>query len=144
YFWMSGVSMLASAPFFLWALVATEPLVIFGSLVVGMTLALMNIGPSNAIITNVSPPKIRAAPVAINLVFINLFRDIPSPPLMGLVSDLMGGNLFWGMAVTIPAIIAGGIFFCLGAPHLEKDQEAVLHYLRSTPATPEALAEAVR
>jgi MFS family permease len=145
YFWMSGVSMLASAPFFLWALLATEPLVIFGSLVVGMTLALMNIGPSNAIITNVSPPKIRAAAVAINLVFIHLFGDIPSPPLMGLVSDLTGGNLFWGMAVTIPAIIAGGIFFCLGAPHLEKDQQAVLHYLRSTPAaTPEALADAVR
>jgi predicted MFS family arabinose efflux permease len=145
YFWMCGVTMAASIPFILLALLATDPLVIFGSLVVGLTLGLMNIGPSNAIITNVSPPKIRAAAVAINLVVIHFLGDIPSPPLMGLVSDLMGKDLFWGMALTIPTILAGGIFFCLGAPYLERDQKAVLQYLRSAPAsTPEALADAVR
>jgi MFS family permease len=131
YFWVSGVTMVASVPFILLSLLATDHSLIFTGLTLGLTLALMNIGPSNAILTNVSPPKIRAAAVAINLMFIHFCGDIPSPPLMGLVSDLMGRNLFWGMALTVPTIIAGGIFFCLGAPYLERDQQAVLDQLRS-------------
>jgi predicted MFS family arabinose efflux permease len=142
YFWVSGVTMLASVPFLAVTLLATDPVLIFGSMVVGLTLAFMNIGPSNSILTNVSLPNIRAAAVSVNLMAIHFLGDIPSPPLIGLVGG--GGHLFWGMAITLPAIALGGVFFCLGAPHLDKDQQAVLNYLRSAPAaTPEALADAV-
>jgi MFS transporter, Spinster family, sphingosine-1-phosphate transporter len=130
YFWVSGLGMFASVPFIVFGLLATHPLVIFPSLTVGLTLAFVNIGPSNTILTNVALPKIRAASVAVNLLVIHILGDIPSPSLMGGVADLTG-SLFWGVTVTLPAIVLGGIFFCLGAPHLEADQDAVLAELRS-------------
>jgi hypothetical protein len=37
----------------------------------------------------------------------------------------------WGMAVTVPALLLGGVLFCLGAPHLQRDQDAVLERMRS-------------
>jgi MFS transporter, Spinster family, sphingosine-1-phosphate transporter len=124
YFFVSGMTLLASAPFILAAILATEPAVIFGSLLIGVTLAMMNIGPSNTILTNVTPPQIRAAGIAVNLLLIHALGDIPSPPLMGFTSDLTG-SLFWGMTITLPAVVLGGAFFCLGAPHLERDQQRV-------------------
>src|SRR5262249_41402417 len=111
YFWVSGVTMMAAVPFLVVTLLATDPVLIFGSMVVGLTLAFMNIGPSNSILTNVSLPKIRAAAVAVNLMAIHFLGDIPSPPLIGLVSE-WSGQLFWGMAITLPAIAVGGVFFC--------------------------------
>jgi MFS family permease len=130
YFWVSGGSMLASVPFIVIVLLGQGEAFIFGSLFVGLTLASMNYGPSNTIIVNVTDPKIRAAAFAINIFLIHILGDIPSPTLMGAVSDLTG-NLFWGMSITIPAMAASGIFFCLGSPHLERDQEAVLKGLRA-------------
>jgi len=144
YFWMSGLSMLAGAPFILSALLTAlwgaPPLLIFACILVGMTLGFLNYGPSNAIIINVTAPKIRAAAFALNILIIHLLGDIPSPWAMGAVSDLMRKGdspdaqqlgLFWGMTITIPAMLASGVFFCLGAKHLESDQEAVLNELRS-------------
>lgn len=133
YFVVSGLSLLTAAPFVLTALLATDATVIFGSLLIGVTLAMMNIGPSNTILTNVVPPQIRAAGVAVNLFLIHFLGDIPSPPLMGLTSDL-SGNLFWGMAITLPAIVLGGAFFCLGTPHLEDDQQAAAGTAAPRPA----------
>jgi len=132
YFLLSGWTMLASVPFIFVALVATSPAVIFGSLLVGLTLAFMNQGPCNTIIVNVTDPKIRAAAFAVNIFVIHILGDIPSPTIMGGVSDLTG-KLFWGVALTLPAMAASGLFFCLGAPHLEADQDAVLKGMRSNP-----------
>jgi len=144
YFWMSGVSMLAGTPFILAALLAAlwgaPALFIFGCILIGLTLGFLNYGPSNAIIINVTGPNIRAAAFALNILIIHLLGDIPSPYAMGLVSDVMRRDstpaaqhtgLFWGLAITIPAMLASGLFFCLGAKHLEADQEAVLKQLRS-------------
>jgi MFS family permease len=144
YFWMSGLTVLAGAPFILVALLAARwgaaPLVVFACIGIGLTLALLNYGPSNAIIINVTVPKIRAAAFALNILIIHLLGDIPSPYAMGAVSDLARPDatetgkqlgLFWGLSITIPAMVASGVFFCLGAKHLEADQEAVLKQLRS-------------
>jgi MFS family permease len=144
YFWMSGLTMLAATPFILAALLAAlfaaPPMVVFGCILIGLTLALLNYGPSNAIIINVTVPKIRAAAFALNILIIHMLGDIPSPYAMGAVSDLMRVDgspdaqkvgLFWGLLITIPAMAASGVFFCLGARHLEADQEAVLNELRS-------------
>jgi MFS family permease len=129
--------MLAATPFILLALIASEEAIIFASLLIGLILAFMNVGPSNAIIVNVTDPKIRAAAFAVNIFLIHILGDIPSPTLMGAVSDLFGGKLFWGIALTLPAMAASGVFFCLGSPHLAADEEAVLRGLRS-PAPAEA------
>jgi MFS family permease len=144
YFWMSGVTMLAGTPFILAALVAPlfalSPIVVFACILIGLTLSLLNYGPTNAIIINVTVPNIRAAAFALNILIIHLLGDIPSPYVMGAVSDWTRQDtsaaaqqlgLFWGLVITIPAMALSGILFCLGARHLEADQEAVLKALRS-------------
>lgn len=137
FFLMSGVSMLVSVPFILVALLAALwgwPLVFFG-IATGVTLAMLNYGPSNAIIINVNVPKIRAAAFAVNILMIHLLGDIPSPYLMGVVSDAVRPSdtpageqigLFWGLLITIPALVASGVLFLMGTRHLERDQDAVL------------------
>jgi MFS family permease len=135
YFWVSGLTMLASIPFIIPALCTYWLIVIIPCLLIGLTLTFMNIGPSNTILSNVSDPKIRAGAVAINLFLMHCLGDIPSPYLMGAVSDLTGSTAQhmneWGMAITLPALLLGGIFFCLGAPHLQRDQDAVLEQIRT-------------
>jgi MFS transporter, Spinster family, sphingosine-1-phosphate transporter len=134
-FWLAGVTMMASVPIMAPAFLTNRLLIIIPCLLVGLTLSFMNIGPSNTILTNVSDPKIRAAAVAINLFAMHWLGDIPSPALMGKVADLTGSRAgemnAWGMAVALPALLLGGVFFCLGTPHLQRDQDAVLEQMRS-------------
>jgi MFS family permease len=132
YFWVSGLSTLAAVPFILAALLSPHRVVIAGGILVGLTLAVMNYGPSNTILVNVTMPRIRAAALAINLFSIHWLGDIPSPVAIGAVSDSTGGNLLLGLAITLPALAASGLFYCLGAPHLESDQEAMLREMRSS------------
>jgi MFS family permease len=131
YFWVSGLTMAAAVPIIAPALLTNRLEVIIPCLLVGLTLSFMNIGPSNTILANVSDPKIRAAAVAINLFLMHWLGDIPSPYLMGWVSYLTS-HLGWGMAITLPALLLGGVFFCLGAPHLQRDEERVLEQMRSS------------
>jgi MFS family permease len=144
YFWLSGLSMLLAVPFIFAALLAAlhgwKESVIFGCILLGLTLSFLNYGPSNAIIVNVTAPTIRGAAFAINILLIHLLGDIPSPLLMGGISDLvrrsgqgvdMKLSLFWGLAITLPAMALSGLFFCLGARHLEADQERVIKDLKA-------------
>jgi MFS family permease len=140
YFLVSGAGMLLSAPFILTALLSRVPVVIFGGIGLGLTLAAFNFGPTNTINVNVVPPRIRAAGVAVNLFLIHFLGDIPSPYVMGAVSDWSQAagvaatrkeGLFLGVALTLPALVLSGLLFCLGARYLRGDQEAVLREMRS-------------
>jgi MFS family permease len=130
YFWLCGLTMLASTPFIYWSLVAREAGVIFSAMSVGLILVFISTGPSNAIIVNVTVPRIRAAAFAINIFMIHILGDIPSPPFMGLVTRL-SNNMFLGLAVTLPALLLSGLFYCLGARYLEADQERVVQQVRA-------------
>ena len=130
YFWIGGVSMWGAVPFVVLALVATKPIVIFSCMTVGLTLIFLNTGPSNTIIVNVTVPNIRAAAFAVNILFIHLLGDIPSPYAMGGVTHLTR-TMFWGMAVTVPAMLASGAFYSIGAKYFEPDQQAVLDELHT-------------
>jgi MFS family permease len=140
YFLMSGTTLLIAVPFILAALLGglydKGAVVIFGNILVGLTLALLNYGPSNAITINVTAPKMRAAAFAVNTFGIHILGDIPSPWLMGQVSDWARAytdakyGLFLGLAITLPALILSGTFYLLGTGHLERDQEAMLQELR--------------
>jgi MFS transporter, Spinster family, sphingosine-1-phosphate transporter len=130
YFWLSGVGMFLSVPFIALALAPVPPAVIYSCIVIGLTLAFLNYGPTNSIIVNVTIPSIRAAAFAVNTFAIHLLGDIPSPWAMGAISDVTQ-DLFWGMVITLPALALSGLFFCLGARYLEADQEAVTRQLRA-------------
>jgi len=147
YFWVLGFSILAAAPFILAALIGALfgwPFwLILGLILVALILSSMNYGPAYAILTNVTVPRMRAAAFAVNTTLIHLLGDIPSPYVMGLVSDFVRRGdtptaiqqgLFWGLAITIPTMVFSGVFFCLGARQLGADQEAVLRELRADKA----------
>ncbi len=136
YFLACGLPMIASAPFILLAIFIRPFWAIAASILTGLTLALMNTGPSNAILVNVTLPRIRAAAVAVNLFLIHLLGDIPSPILIGTVSDHTG-HMLWGMLLTVPPLLLSGLVFYRGARFLDADQDAVLRDLRAaTPTDP--------
>jgi MFS family permease len=125
YFWLSGLTMFAATPFIGAAIALTQPALIFACLLFGLTLAFINQGPANTILVNVTGPRLRATAVAVSIFFLHFLGDIPSPPLMGWVSEYTG-SLQLGLAITVPSLALSGLFFCLGAPYLRGDEEAVI------------------
>ena len=61
-------------------------------------------GPVNAAIVNSVSAKVRATALAGQLFLIHLFGDVPSPRIIGFVSDR--SNLRWGLGVTVLALVA--------------------------------------
>jgi MFS transporter, Spinster family, sphingosine-1-phosphate transporter len=70
-------------------------------------------GPVNAAIVNAVSAQVRATALAGQLFLIHLFGDVPSPRIIGLVSD--HSNLRWGLGVTAIALVASSLFQIWGA-----------------------------
>jgi MFS family permease len=124
YAWLSGLTMLVAVPFFAGAILLTQPVLIFTCMLIGLTLAFINQGPANTILINVTAPRLRATAVAVSIFFLHFLGDIPSPPLMGWVSE-QSGSLLPAMMITVPSVALSGVFFCLGAPFLRADEQEV-------------------
>jgi len=112
YLWFSAAVTLAAAPFAVLALTAALPAVYYAAIVVAELLLFMSTGPINAAIANIVSPLERASAMALSMFAIHLLGDIPSPPLIGHLSDT--GSL--GQAVlVVPVAIAVGGFIWLAA-----------------------------
>ena len=83
-----------------------------------------NTGPTNTILANVTKPSIRAAGFAVNIFIIHILGDVPSPPLMGWITDRNDNNPNLSFVVVSVLILVGGVFWLLGAKHLERDTAA--------------------
>ena len=81
-------------------------------------------GPVNAAIVNSVSAKVRATALAGQLFLIHLFGDVPSPRIIGFVSDR--SNLRWGLGVTVLALVASSGFQLWGSHYApdESDLEA--------------------
>lgn len=122
YFLVSGVSMLLAFPCFL--LVLFEPFPLAWTLIFLTEFCLFfNTGPTNTIIANVTHPSIRGTAYAVNILIIHLLGDAISPPLIGMLADLNGGNMNIGFQAVSGAILLGGLFWLFGARHLRRDTE---------------------
>jgi sugar phosphate permease len=88
YLWVSGWSTLAAVPFAWLAFTAHDRSVYTAAIVVAEVLIFMSTGPVNSAIINVVPADRRATAVALSILAIHLLGDVPSPPLIGYVSDL--------------------------------------------------------
>ncbi|MDB5325670.1 MAG: transporter, partial [Phycisphaerales bacterium] len=132
YFLVSGIGMLVAFPMFLLMLISPFPLcwvVLFAT----VFCLFLNTGPSNAVIANVTAPAVRATAFAANIFMIHLLGDAISPPIIGYVASRFGhtgadgkfvDNLDAGFLVVSVAMLLGGIFWIIGAPHLAKDTAA--------------------
>ncbi len=113
YYWLCAVTALAAAPLAAVALTAQAPFVYYAAIVAAELLLFMSTGPVNSIIVNLAAPWERASAVALSVLAIHLLGDVPSPPLIGALSDASS----LGTAVLIvPAAVAlaGALWFAAG------------------------------
>jgi MFS family permease len=101
--WLSGGATLAAAPVTLLAFVAKTPAVYLGAMAAAQLLLFTSTGPVNSAIVNAVPADRRASAVALSILAIHLFGDVPSPPIVGAISDATSlGRAF----LLIPAVVA--------------------------------------
>jgi len=87
YLLLSGASTLLSVPFAAVALTAPSKSMFFGSMIIAQLLLFASTGPINSAIVNLVDPLERATASALTIFAIHAFGDVPSPPLIGWLSD---------------------------------------------------------
>jgi len=87
YLWVSGVATLAAAPAALLAFVSPSRPVYMTAIIGAEVLLFFSTGPINSALVNVVAPAHRATAMAFNVLVIHLLGDVPSPPLIGRLSD---------------------------------------------------------
>ena len=117
YLWVSGWTALAAAPAAVVAFVAPQKPLYMAGIVATELLLFASTGPINSAIVNLVAPGERATALALSILGIHLLGDVPSPPLIGVISDATSlGRAFLIVPV---AIGAAGIIWLLAARKME-------------------------
>src|SRR5436309_12493558 len=87
YLWISGVATLVAAPIAFLALASGTPAVYWTGIVVAEILLFTSTGPINSAIVNAVAPGIRATAMAASIFTIHVLGDVPSPTVVGAISD---------------------------------------------------------
>ena len=113
YLWMSGVATLLAAPLTLVALAARQPSVYWPAIVAAELCLFASTGPINSAIVNVVSPHMRATAVALSILVIHVLGDVPSPSLVGLISDAR--SLSQAVLIIPIAVLLGGLMWTYAA-----------------------------
>ena len=113
YLWVSGVATLAAAPLTLVALAARGPAVYWSAIVAAELCLFASTGPINSAIVNVVPPQMRATAVALSIFAIHVLGDVPSPSLVGAISDAR--SLGEAVLIIPLAVLLGGVVWTYAA-----------------------------
>lgn len=113
YWWVSGIATLVAAPFALLVFIAPSPGVFWSATVVAEVLLFASTGPINATTVNIVSPSMRATAMAAQIFFIHLLGDVPSPPLIGAISD--ASSLGTAVLVVPVAVLVSGIVWTYAA-----------------------------
>jgi MFS family permease len=113
YLWVSGVATLVAAPVGLVALLAPSPVVYWTALVLAELLLFSSTGPINSAIVNLVAPEMRASAVAVSILMIHVLGDVPSPTILGAISD--ASTLARAVLIIPAAILFGGVIWTYGA-----------------------------
>jgi hypothetical protein len=81
-------------------------------------LIFLGTGPVNAATLNAVPAHLRASAMAGQLFLIHVLGDMPSPKLIGWISDR--SNLRWGLGSTLIAMLVAAVIFSMGARYAPK------------------------
>jgi MFS family permease len=120
--WVSGLGIALALPLAGLTIFAAAPIIYIPALVGAIFLLFLNPGVLTAVVVSVAGPWRRAQAVALNIVVIHLVGDVPSPFLIGWVSDL--GSLKWGVSLTLVALAAGAVLIFTALPPLAGDLAA--------------------
>jgi MFS transporter, Spinster family, sphingosine-1-phosphate transporter len=113
YLWLSGIATLAATPIAFLVFTAPSPTVFWPATVVAEILLFASTGPINATTVNVVSPTMRATAMAAQIFFIHLLGDVPSPPLIGAISD--ASSLGTAVLVVPVAVFVSGVFWIYAA-----------------------------
>ena len=122
YYRVSGVGMVLSLPFVVLAIYHQGRLM-FPAIFLALFFLLLNTGPLNAAIINAVAAPIRGTAIAINIFIIHILGDVPSPRLIGYISDKTG-SLPKGFVVAVIAVAVSAIVLFYGsrfAPQIRQD-----------------------
>lgn len=113
YLWISAIATLAAAPFAWVALTAASTQLYLVCMVIAQLLMFLSTGPINASILNLVLPNQRASANALGVFTIHVLGDVPSPLLIGFVSD--HSSLLEAVKIVPVAIIISGIIWIFSA-----------------------------
>ncbi|NBY02838.1 MAG: MFS transporter [Planctomycetes bacterium] len=138
YFLVSGIGMIIGFPVFLAVLYVPFPFA-WVLIFVACFCTFINTGPTNAILLNVSPPLLRPMAFAITIFTIHALGDAISPWIIGGIADNFAfertisvdgqpivekvGNLNAGFVTVSAMYFLAGLFWILGAKHLDPDTQ---------------------
>ncbi|HXH95389.1 MAG TPA: MFS transporter [Thermoanaerobaculia bacterium] len=109
YLWVSGIATLLAAPATYIAVSNPHRGVYLPAIAIAEVFIFMSTGPVNSAIINVVKPGERATALGLSVLVMHLVGDIPSPPLIGLVSDHSTLERAF-MLVPLAILVAGGIW----------------------------------
>lgn len=113
YLWVSGVATLLAVPAAWLALTLSQPAGYWTALVVAELLVFACTGPVNSAVVSEVPAGMRASAMALCIFTIHILGDVPSPPLIGAISDARSLEL---AVMLIPAaVLVGGAIWCWAA-----------------------------
>jgi MFS transporter, Spinster family, sphingosine-1-phosphate transporter len=124
YLWVSGLATLLAAPAAFVAFNHPNRAVYLTAMVVAELLIFASTGPVNSAIVNVVSPVERASAVALSIFAIHLFGDVPSPPLIGWISDR--SSLSTAFLIVPVAILVAGAIWAYAAWDTERREESAL------------------
>src|SRR6266568_8230111 len=118
YLWFSGIITLVAAPLTLVALAAPRPGVYWPAIVAAELCLFASTGPINSAIINVVSPHIRATAVALSIFTIHILGDVPSPSVVGMISDAR--SLSQAVLIIPIAVLVGGLIWTYAAWRLSR------------------------
>ncbi len=113
YLWLSGITALAAAPISYFVFADPRPEVYLTAVVAAELLLFASTGPINSVIVNVVAPAERASAVAMSIFLIHCLGDVPSPPIIGAISD--SSSLDQAVLIVPVAIAIAGVIWCVAA-----------------------------
>jgi MFS transporter, Spinster family, sphingosine-1-phosphate transporter len=122
YYLVSAVGMALALPFMVLAIYHQGRLM-FPAIFLALFFLLLNTGPLNAAIINSVSSPIRATAIAINIFVIHILGDVPSPRLIGYISDKTGSLPQAFISTVIAVAISAAVLFYGSryAPQIRQD-----------------------
>ncbi len=122
YLLMSGIATLLAAPCAWMALTSTDHTTYYASLIAAELLLFLSTGPINSAIVSYVSPTERATAMAFSILLIHLLGDVPSPYIVGAISDAQragGATPAAGLQIAVMvlplAILISGIVWTAAA-----------------------------
>jgi predicted MFS family arabinose efflux permease len=113
YLTLSGVATLLAVPLAYLVFTASQPAVYYTAIVLAEILLFTSTGPINSALLNAVAPAERASAIALSIFAIHILGDVPSPAIIGILSD--ASSLQSAVMIVPIAVAVSGVLWCTEA-----------------------------